>query len=97
MSIVNIIGFDWDGGNQEKNWLKHRVARLECEQVFFNEPLFIDPDVGHSSCESRFRALGRTNSHRLLFLSFTVRNGLIRIISARPMGRLERKIYEEIS
>lgn len=97
MSIADIIGFDWDAGNQEKNWLKHRVARLECEQIFFNEPLFVDPDIDHSCREVRFRALGSTNSGRLLFLSFTVRNGFIRIISARPMSRLERKIYEEIS
>jgi uncharacterized DUF497 family protein len=31
--------FDWDGGNAEKNWLRHRVSQAECEQVFFNRPL----------------------------------------------------------
>lgn len=97
MGIEDIIGFEWDDGNQKKNWLKHKVAWLECEQVFFNEPLFVVPDVDHSSCESRFWALGRTDGDRLLFLSFTVRKGLIRIISARPMSRLEKKIYEKIS
>lgn len=97
MNIKDVIGFDWDLGNREKNWFKHKVAWFECEQIFFNEPLFIDPDIDHSLHELRFRALGKTHTNRLIFLSFTIRKGFIRIISARPMSRLERKIYEEIS
>ena len=30
--------FEWDDGNSEKNWIRHRVSRQECEQVFFNRP-----------------------------------------------------------
>ncbi|MBI4250195.1 BrnT family toxin, partial [Candidatus Uhrbacteria bacterium] len=86
MNASDIIGFEWDVANREKNWLKHKVAWFECEQVFFNEPLFVDPDINHSFHEVRFRALGSTNNGRFLFLSFTIRKGLIRIISARPMS-----------
>ncbi|MDP2630500.1 MAG: BrnT family toxin [Candidatus Uhrbacteria bacterium] len=95
MKIRDIVGFDWDTANREKNWLKHKVAWAESEQAFFNEPLLIDPDINHSSQEKRFHALGRTNDGRLLFISFTIRANSIRIISARPMSRLERKTYEE--
>ena len=95
MNIRDIGGFHWDGANREKNWLTHRVAWFESEQAFFNDPLFIDPDITHSKNEERFSALGRTNSNRLLFISFTIRHNFIRIISARPMSRAERRFYEK--
>jgi predicted CopG family antitoxin len=37
----------------------------------------------HSKTEPRCLALGQTDSGRLLFISFTVRQALIRVISAR--------------
>jgi len=36
--ISQCIGFNWDEGNIKKNWEKHRVSPMECEQVFFNRP-----------------------------------------------------------
>jgi len=39
--------------------------------------------------------LGLTNEGRPLFVSFTIRRNLVRIISARPMSRRERRIHEE--
>ena len=86
-------GFYWDEGNIEKNWLKHKVSPAECEQVFFNRPLVVQNDIKHSKTEIRFYALGRTNSRRNLFIAFTVRNKLIRVISARDMSRKEREVY----
>lgn len=95
MGCSDILGFEWDQANRDKSVLKHNITRLESEQVFFNEPLLIDPDIYHSHAEERFSALGRTNGGKMLFISFTIRAGLIRIISARPMSRLERRVYEE--
>ena len=97
MIVSEIIGFEWDKGNREKNWVKHKVAPYECEQIFFNEPLFIFDDMNHSLSEKREYALGRTNDSRLLSISFTIRNNLIRIISARPMSKNEKKVYEGYS
>ena len=91
--VLKFQGFDWDEGNLEKNWLKHKVAPHECEQVFFNQPLLVEGDTKHSRSEQRFYALGQTDAGRRLFLSFTVRSGLVRIISARDMSRRERRIY----
>ena len=34
--LLNCIGFDWDEGNINKNWIRHQVKRNESEQVFFN-------------------------------------------------------------
>ena len=88
-------GFQWDTGNLDKNWLKHRVSRVEIEQVFFNRPLLVAVDDQHSQEEQRFFALGRTELGRRLFMVFTVRHGLIRVISARDMSRRERKVYDD--
>ena len=86
-------GFDWDDGNIEKNWRKHRVSPAECEQVFFNRPLVVQDDASHSKTEKRFYTLGKTDLDRKLFLVFTIRNNLIRVISARDMSRKERRVY----
>ncbi len=92
--LEECTGFDWDEGNLLKNWEKHGVAPAECEQVFFNQPLTVASDEGHSATEIRFYALGRTDQGRFLFLSFTLRDELIRVISARDMNKGERKVYE---
>ena len=84
--LSRCTGFQWNGGNAEKNWEKHRVSRLECERLFFNEPLLVVQDAEHSQDESRYYALSQTNRDRKLFVVFTIRNDLIRVISARDMS-----------
>jgi uncharacterized protein len=87
-------GFQWDEGNREKNWARHQVREGECEEVFFNAPLLVVADVAHSSSETRYYALGVTDEGRRLFVAFTLRDALIRVISARDMNRRERMEYE---
>jgi uncharacterized DUF497 family protein len=43
--------------------------------------------------EERIYGLGHTDAGRLLFVAFTIRQRLIRVISARDMSRKERRIY----
>ena len=93
--LEGCTGFDWDEGNLEKNWERHRVPFWEAEEVFFNEPLVVSPDREHSASEPRYLALGQTDSGRRLFISFTVRRSLIRVISARDMTRKELRAYEQ--
>jgi uncharacterized DUF497 family protein len=88
-------GFEWDEGNSEKNWAKHRVTRSECEQVFFNLPFVVADDQKHSHAEPRYYGLGQTDTTRKLFVVFTIRSGLIRVISARDMNRNEKRNYDE--
>jgi len=94
-NLEDIEGFQWDKGNIEKNWLKHKVLNSEYEQVFFNEPLIVADDLKHSQKEKRWYVLGRTDLNRKLFNVFAIRNKFIRIISARDMTRKEGKIYNE--
>ena len=93
--LVAATGFEWDEGNATKNWSKHEVTQAECEQVFFNAPLVLAADPGHSGAESRFFALGQTDAGRLLLEVFTMRGTLIRVISARAMSRREREVYAD--
>ena len=92
--LQDCIGFEWDKWNLDKNWDKHNASHLECEQVFFNCPLLLYDDIKHSKDGIRAYVLGKTNIRRLLFVVFTVRNNLIRVISARDMNKKEKTIYE---
>ena len=92
--VEKITGFEWDRGNEQKN-AKHGVSPAEAEQVFLNEPLLVLEDLKHSEAEQRFHVLGQTSEGRLLHLTFTIRIGKIRIISARDMHRKERTVYEQ--
>lgn len=91
--LAAAAGFQWDAGNLEKNWISHQVTPAECEQVFFNQPLIAADDPAHSALERRFFVLGQSDAGRLLFVVFTLRDTLIRVISARDMSRRERKVY----
>ena len=92
------ISFDWDKGNIDKNWEKHVVTNKETEEVFFNKPLKVFPDLKHSEREERFIALGVSNKRQDLAIVFTIRNNgseRIRVISARKQNKKERKTYEK--
>jgi uncharacterized DUF497 family protein len=92
--LARCRGFQWDEGNAEKNWVTHHVSRGETEQVFFNRPLVVVAGEQRAESTPRYYALGQTDASRLLFIVFTIRDDLIRVISARPMSRRERRVYE---
>ncbi len=97
LDLARIEGFQWDAGNSRKSEEKHPVGQGEAEQVFFNDPLVIAEDEGHSARELRLHALGKTDAGRLLHITFTLRGDgrLIRVVSARSMSRKERARYEQ--
>lgn len=87
-----IEGFEWDKGNLE-HIKKHKVEYIECEEIFVNTPLRVSTDEKHSQAEKRLEALGQTDSGRLLFVSFTIRDNKFRVISARDQNRKEKEIH----
>lgn len=88
--------FEWDKGNFDKNFKKHKVVNEEAEQIFNNSPNFIHRDESHSTInETRYMIWGITDEKRKLSTIFTLRNNQIRIISARPMNIRERRAYEK--
>jgi uncharacterized DUF497 family protein len=92
--LNQIEGFDWDKGNLDKNDQKHGTAPHETEEVFLDPNLKIGDDLKHSQNEKRVVALGKTFNQKILFVVFTFRGKLIRIISARRANQRERKKYE---
>jgi uncharacterized DUF497 family protein len=92
--LEQCVGFDWDEANTLKNWERHGVTPEEAEDIFFREPLIVRSDLRHSKKEKRYYALGHTASSRRLFIAFTIRRKLIRIISARDMNRNETRVWE---
>ena len=95
--LKNCLGFEWDAGNSKKNWDRHLVNKWESEQVFFNRPLIVSPDVTHSETENRYYLLGQTDFGRHLFVVFTIRGDRVRIISARDMNKREREVWKDES
>ena len=94
-TLLQCSGFEWDQGNVEKNWIKHGVSPVECEQIFFNQPLAVLDDPKHSVSERRYAVFGVTDAGRTLVVICTKRGKLLRVISARKMNRRERRFYEE--
>lgn len=92
--LAACVGFDWDEGNIAKNWEVHGVTPEEAEDLFFHDPFVLRSDVAHSTREKRYLALGQTGKGRRLFVAFTVRRKLIRVISVRDMSRREVEEYE---
>jgi hypothetical protein len=85
----------WDEAKASANERKHGVAFGEADTVF-SDPLaitFQDPD--HSPGEHRLLTFGMSSAGRLLVVSHTEKGDTLRIISARPLTRREREIYEE--
>ncbi len=93
--LASCTGFNWDHDNITKNWDKHDVSTGECEQIFFNKPLIVKRDKKHSVIASRYYVLARIDMDRFLFAVFTLREGKIRIISARDMTTSESERYRK--
>ena len=91
--LSEITGFDWDQHNTDKNRIKHQVYSAECEQVFFDSPIYFF-DQKHSTTEQRWIALGFSEDKRQLTISFTLRSQKIRVISARSQSKKEHRLYQ---
>jgi uncharacterized DUF497 family protein len=89
------VRFEWNPEKAERNLTKHDVSFDEAATVFGDPMYLIFADPDHSLGERRFLAMGMSDLERLLIVSYTERNSVTRIISARKATRRERKKYEE--
>ena len=90
------VQFEWDRDKATTNLRKHGVSFDEASTVFDNPLAHIFDDQDHSTDEAREIIVGHSISDRLLLVCFTERaKDVIRIFSARPATRKERKDYEE--
>ncbi|HEY0602026.1 MAG TPA: BrnT family toxin [Herpetosiphonaceae bacterium] len=88
------LQFVWDDNKAVTNTIKHQVTFEEASTVFADPLAVIFDDEAHSVEEIREIILGHSTSNRLILVSFTERDGIVRIISARRATPKERRDYE---
>lgn len=86
--------FTWDRRKAVTNEIKHSVTFEEAASVFRNPLAFIFDDEQHSDDEYREVIIGHSDRQRILIVSFTEREDVIRIISARKATKRENTDYE---
>lgn len=70
---------------------KHKIS-FETAAYVFNDPYYIEMfDFEHSIDEDRYIAIGKVGE--ILFVVFTERKNIVRLISARLATNAERKLY----
>lgn len=87
--------FEWDEDKAVSNLRKHGVSFAEASTAFADDLSLTGDDPDHLRGEHRLITFGISSIGRLLVVSHVERAGHIRIISARPATRTERKFYEE--
>jgi uncharacterized DUF497 family protein len=78
-----------------QNLRKHSIDFNEASTVFADTLSITISDPDHSEDEERRLTMGLSIRQRLLVVVHTEEEETIRIISARPANRLERRKYEE--
>ena len=89
------LRFTWDPAKAAANLRKHGVSFLEASTAFADPLSITIPDPDHSVGEERFVLIALSDRQHLVVVAHVERGDLIRIISARPANRRERKTYEE--
>jgi uncharacterized DUF497 family protein len=93
--ILNLT-FEWDPTKARRNERKHGVSFAEAETVFRDMFALHLYDGDHSWDEERFIIIGMSERDRVLTVVYVERTVMtMRLISARPARRQERKDYEE--
>ena len=87
--------FTWDPEKDAINRRKHAVGFREAASVLEDLLSTTYPDPAHSRGEQRYVTIGRSKLGRTLVVAHADRGDTIRIISARPATRRERRFYEE--
>jgi uncharacterized protein len=89
------LQFEWDPRKAATNRAKHGVTFEEAATAFGDPLGRITEDPRQPAGEERFALLAQSARARLLVVLFTERGERVRLISARPATRPERRAYEE--
>ena len=87
--------FGWHPEKARSNLRKHGVTFEEAASVFRDTLSVTIADPLHSAEENRFVTIGRSARNRTLIVVHLESEDMLRIISARPATRRERRDYEE--
>ena len=82
---------EWDESKNLINIQKHRISFDTAALVFADEDRIEYYDVVHSTDEDRYVVIGMVQN--ILFVVYTMRGDITRIISARLATKTEREMY----
>jgi len=86
--------FEWDDNKYRQNIAKHGVRFEDAIRVFDGFTVnFLDERFDYG--EAREISIGLIDDCAVVVVVHTDRNGKVRIISARPAIKSERKMYEK--
>jgi uncharacterized protein len=85
--------FEWDENKRQSNLSKHGIDFVRAASIF-NSPILEKEDNRYDYDENRLIAIGETNGV-ILFVVYTMRGSIYRIISARRATKREQQQYYE--
>ncbi len=91
---MNNDDFEWDDAKAAQNYADHGVTFETAKWVFKDAFAIGRLDDREDYGEDRYSIIGMVDG-RVLYVAFTLRNGNIRIISARGAEPNERRQYHE--
>ncbi len=89
--------FEWDEEKAVSSLERHGVSFDEAKEVFADPGAVPEYDPDHSTTEERRYAIIGLSSRRLLFVVYTERDAVTRIIHARKASKAMKEIYEDES
>lgn len=89
------LEFEWDPDKAAQVEREHGITFDEAITIFFDPLAATDYDEEHSDYEDRYLTIGSSSHERLVVVTHTERGSRIRLITARPATRPEKKAYEQ--
>jgi len=84
---------EYDLEKDDLNWQEHKI-RFETASLVFSDPMRLerrDDSESNTSNEERWQTLGKVN--KIIFVVYTERGDITRIISARSADKSEKRSY----
>jgi len=88
------MDFEWHTAKEQANRRKHGIDFRTAAKVFL-DPYVIEFDDFDNNGELRCNAIGLVDG-RMLFVTYTLRGDVVRIISARGAEPYEKRKYHEL-
>lgn len=89
--IIDNRNFEWDDNKAKLNKIKHGVSFQVAAKIFSDENRIEIFDAEHSQDEDRWQVIGKVDD--VLFVVYTERKNVTRLISARKANHYERCEY----
>lgn len=91
------INFACNAQKRLENARKHDIDLIRASGVFFDHLAVSGFDTGHSEYEDRYSITGTLENEKRVYVVYTFRGDVIRLISARKANKQEVNYYENYS